>query len=154
MYNSRHFKGKWKGRLARWECEECGCPSCVVSPTISIFYLPFKCLTRGLCDVWFWNNAHCIQSRFSPLQKEAKTRQWKAVKNILKVNWIENKNISASLYQGEELGINLITISQEARGSGGKGGQGEGGVVAGFDQDANKCMTSIGISYLVISFAL
>ena len=81
------------------------------------------------------------------------------MKNIPKVNWIENKNISASLCQGEELGINLITISQEARGSGGEGGvggggQGEGGVVAGFDQDANKCMTSIGISYLVISFAL
>ena len=31
---------------------------------------------------------------------------------------------------------------------------GGGGVVAGFDQDANKYMTSKGISYLVISFAL
>ena len=37
---------------------------------------------------------------------------------------------------------------------GGEGEWGEGGVVAGFDQDANKCMTSTGISYLVISFAL
>ena len=37
---------------------------------------------------------------------------------------------------------------------GGGGGRGEGGVVAGFDQDAIKCMTSTGISYLVISFAL
>ena len=36
---------------------------------------------------------------------------------------------------------------------GGGGGE-EGRVVAGFDQDANKCMTSTGISYLVISFAL
>ena len=34
------------------------------------------------------------------------------------------------------------------------GGGGEGGGVAGFDQDANKCMTSIGISYLVISFVI
>ena len=128
---------------------------CVVSPTISIFYLPFKCLTRGLCVVRFRNIAHCIQSGFSLLQKEAKTRQWKVVKNILlksELNW-KQEHFSL-LCQGEELGINLITISQEARGSGGKGGQGEGGVVAGFDQDANKCMTSIGISYLVISFAL
>ena len=100
---------------------------CVVSPTICIFYLPFKCLTRGLCVVRFRNNAHCIQSGFSLLQKEAKTRQWKVVKNILKVNWIENKNISASLCQGEELGINLITISQEARESGGGGAGGRRG---------------------------
>ena len=34
------------------------------------------------------------------------------------------------------------------------GGGGGRGVVAGFDQDANKYMTSKGISYLVISFAL
>ena len=27
-----------------------------------------------------------------------------------------------------------------------------GGVVVGFDKDANKCMTSIGISYLIIFF--
>ena len=49
-----------------------------------------------------------------------------------------------------QLGINLIKITQEARGKWGGGG----GVVAGFDQDANRYMTSIGISYLVISFAL
>ena len=83
--------------------------------------------------------------------KEAKTRQWKAVKNILKVNWIENKNISASYArENSQLGINLIKIAQEARWKWGGGG----GVVAGFDQDANKYMTSKGISYLVISFAL
>ena len=88
---------------------------------LSIFYLPFKCLTCGLCVVWFRNNALCIQSGFLLLQKEAKT-------------------------------INLIKIAQEARWKWGGGGR--GGVVAGFDQDANKYMTSIGISYLVISFAL
>ena len=144
LCNGKYFKGKQKGRLARWECKECGCLSCVISPTISIIYLPFKCLTSGLCVVWgaihstkisgnlglkpngsiekkgppfevdhfsrsdwlelrlnglrpwFRNYAHCIQSGFSLLLKEAKIRQWKAVKNILKVNWIENKNISAS----------------------------------------------------------
>ena len=137
MYNSRHFKGKQKGRLARWECEECGCPSCVVSPTISIFYLPFKCLTCGLCVVRFRNIAHCIQSGFSLLQKEAKTRQWKVVKNILLKSELSWKQEHFSLLcQGEELGINLITISQEARGRGGEGGrgggQGEGEVVSRF----------------------
>ena len=84
--------------------------------------------------------------RFLLLQKEAKTRQWKVVKNILIVNWIQNKNISAYLCQGEQLGINLVENVEEAGG--------KGGLVAGFDQDANKCMTSMGISYLVISFAL
>ena len=56
----------------------------------------------------------------------------KSIENILKVNWIENKNILASLCQGEQSSINLIKISQEARGSGG-GGMEEGGVVAGFE---------------------
>ena len=63
------------------------------------------------------------------------------------MKWIENKNISASLCQGEQLGINLIKITEEARRSGEGGGEvEEGGIVAGFDQDANKCMTSTGIS--------
>ena len=43
------------------------------------------------------------------------------------------------LCQEEQLGINLIKNVQEAGGRG-------GGLVAGFDQDANKCMTSMGIS--------
>ena len=42
------------------------------------------------------------------------------------------------LCKGEQLGINLIKNVEEAGGG--------GGVVAGFDQDANKCMTSMGIS--------
>ena len=44
------------------------------------------------------------------------------------------------LCQEEQLGINLIKNVQEA------GGEGGGGLVAGFDQDANKCMNSMGIS--------
>ena len=71
------------------------------------------------------------------------------MKNILlksELNW-KQEHFSL-LCQGEELGINLIKIAQEARWKWG------GGVVAGFDQDANKYMTSKGISYLVISFAL
>ena len=63
---------------------------------------------------------HCCKRKLK-LDNE---KQWKI---YLKVNWTENKNISASLCQGEELGINLITISQEARGSGGGGGGGVGG---------------------------
>ena len=43
------------------------------------------------------------------------------------------------LCQGEQLGINLIKNVEDAGGEG-------GGLVAGFDQDANKCMTSMGIS--------
>ena len=43
-------------------------------PPSLFFYLPFKCLTCWLCVVSFRNIAHCIQSRFSLLQKEAKTR--------------------------------------------------------------------------------
>ena len=65
-----------------------------------------------------------------------------------KLNW-KQEHFSL-LCQGEQLSINLIKIAQEVRGEWGGGG----GVVAGFDQDANKYMTSIGISYLVISFAL
>ena len=74
----------------------------------------FECLTHRLRVVWLQTNiAHCIQSGFLLLQKEAKTRQWKAVKNILKVNWSENKNISAS-YVREVNKANLIQIAQEA----------------------------------------
>ena len=95
---------QWKGHNKKL------CLVSILYFLLSIFYLPFKCLTCGQCVVWFRNNAHCIQSGFLLLQKEAKTRQWKAVKNILKVNWIENKNISASLCQGEQLGIKYCTI--------------------------------------------
>ena len=43
----------------------------------NLFFLsPFQMpMTRGLCVVWFRNNANCIQSGFLLLQKEAKTRQ-------------------------------------------------------------------------------
>ena len=74
-------------------------------------------------------------------------KQWK-----IYLKWIELKTRTFQLLYARE---NNKKISQEARGSDGREGEwGEGGVVAGFDQDANKCMTSIGISYLVISFAL
>ena len=43
------------------------------------------------------------------------------------------------LCRGEQLGINLIKNVEDAGGEG-------GGLVVGFDQDANKCMTSMGIS--------
>ena len=46
------------------------------------------------------------------------------------------------LCQGEQLGINLIKNVEEAGGGGG----GPPALGAGFDQDANKCMTSMGIS--------
>ena len=74
-------------------------------------------------------------------------KQWK-----IYLKWIELKTRTFQLLYARE---NNKKISQEARGSnGGEGEWGEGGVVAGFDQDANKCMTSTGISHLVISFAL
>ena len=113
----------------------------------------FECLTHRLCVFWLQTDiAHCIQSGFLLLQKEAKTREWKAVKNILKVNSIENKIISASfLCKGGQL---AKLNSNCSRGWGNWVGGGGGLVEAGFDQEDNKCMTSIGINCLVISFVL
>ena len=71
------------------------------------------------------------------------------MQNILKVNWIENKDISASYAKENNYALTSLKLLKRPGGSGGGGG-----VVAGFDQDANKYMTSKGISYLVISFAL
>ena len=86
---------------------------------------------------------HCCKRKLK-LDNE---KQWK-----IYLKWIELKTRTFQLLYARE---NKKKISQEARGSdGGEGEWGEGGVVAGFDQDANKCMTSTGISYLVISFAL
>ena len=51
---------------------------------------------------------------------------------------------------GRSIRQTLIQIAQET----GKTGWGGGVVVAGFDQDDNKCTTSIRISCLVISFIL
>ena len=113
LRNSKHFKGKEKGELASWKCKECGCPSCVVSPAISIFYLPFRCQTRGLCVVWFRNMMPTVFSLgFYCCKRKLKLdneKQWK-----IYLNWKQEH--SSFLCQG--------------------------------------CMTSIGISYLVISFAL
>ena len=113
LCNGKHFKGKEKGELASSKCKECGCPSFVVSPTISIFYLPFRCQTRELCVVWFRNmmptafslGFYCCKRKLK-LDNE---KQWK-----IYLNWKQEH--SSFLCQG--------------------------------------CMTSIGISYLVISFAL
>ena len=66
---------------------------------------PHSLFSISLSNAWYdkWavlsgleTTAHCIKSGFLRLQKEAKTRQWKAMKNILKVNWIQNKNIWAA----------------------------------------------------------
>ena len=92
LCNGRHFKRKWKGRLALWKCNELD--------SIHVLSHPQSLFSISLPNAWYdtgyvlsglETTAQCIKSGFLLLQKEAKTRKWKALKNILKVNELKTR---------------------------------------------------------------